>query len=472
MSTFRQTCHVFYALVVHEVADLVASFRFRVTAFLVVTLMLVSAVLYASRYRSEREAHENALRLHDAALSGRTVAGLASMSHPAFKPPWKLAFLADGEQSQGLDIYRQTLTPWELPELETRSPTRDRWRESEPLDWLFVSRAVLSLAAFVLGYDAICGRRQHRRLLLILSYAHSRAKVLTAKLAALWACLVAPFLAGTLVGLLAFALTGGVRFQGGELVKIGLAVLLSLVSAVLFSLMALLVSVLSQVAVNSLVMAALLWVTTVAVAPAAAGLAAQLLRPIPSEQEVIRRVQEARRQAAWRPKEVAALDGYALERRSAELEMERFERQEALRRDLVDQRIAQVVLARNLAALSPMALLHDLTERLLGTGPYRDRRFLEQAWAFREVLAAHVEELDRGDPESPHLHFFPDYLSNRPVASEAVPRFFFAETSLREGVREAFGRLRALAIWTAALTVLAYAAFERWDPRRVPRRTR
>lgn len=470
----RHTRHDFQALVVQELTVLASSLRFRLIASLAVVLMLTSAVLYASRYRLELETYRDALERRDAELQGQTVSSLANMAHSAFKPPWKLAFLTDGAQSQGLDVYRHTLSLWEFPEVGTRSPTLERWSETEPLDWLFVLRSVLSLAAFVLGYDAVCGRRQRRRLRLILTYASSRAEVLTAKLLALWTCLAAPFLAGALLGLPVLVLYGGVRFQAAELAKVGATVLLGLGSAALFASMAILVSILSGSAEHGLVKGALVWVTAVVVIPGAAGLAAQMARPLPSDQQIARRIAEVRGQVlgveednpkTWRSRALAAVDGYAWERRSAAAEMKRYERQEKIRRDLVRDQLAQVALARNVAALSPMALLQDATERLVGSGPYRDRRFLEQVWAFHEVLAAYVGELDRRDPESPHLLFFPGYLSAQPVSVDEVPRFAFAEASLGEGLRAASGRLLALAVWTAALAALAYATFARWEVR-------
>ncbi|MES1211665.1 MAG: DUF3526 domain-containing protein, partial [Acidobacteriota bacterium] len=132
-------------------------------------------------------------------------------------------------------------------------------------------------------------------------------------------------------------------------------------------------------------------------------------------------------------------------------------------RQILDQKLRQATLAHNLASLSPPSLIEDIAERLLGTGLRRDRIFLEQAWAFRSALADRVRQLDAADPASPHILYFRSYLSQRPLAPDALPRFTFREPTLREGLAAARPALLLFAVETVLLAAAILLAFSRYD---------
>jgi ABC-type transport system involved in multi-copper enzyme maturation permease subunit len=355
------------------------------------------------------------------------------------------------------------------PQLGIARPSPTEWPHSEALDWLFVLRVVLPLVAFILGYDAFSSHRSRQRLRLTLAQPLARFQVLAAKGLALWMLLAAFLLLGTILALPFLHWGGELKLTAQELGKIALSLGIGCWAAALFSLLALLVSTLSRTSTDSLAIAALLWVTLVVVIPAVAHLLAQMIRPLPGEEEMAQRFREVQREfltqegapRSWRRPEMAAVDNFASERQAAAAETRRFERQEALRQDLIRRQFAQVALARRLSLTSPMWLVQDVIERLLGTGSYRDQRFIEQAHAFRAHLAAQVRALDQADPQSPHLLFFSDYLSKRPVLAADVPCFTLAEASLSEGLRLARGRVVDLLVWTLVLLLVHGVAFTR-----------
>jgi len=407
-------------------------------------------------------------------LEGTTVGTLVDILHPAIKPPWRLAFLAEGQERRTPNVYRQALSAWQVPVFESRHRGHARGHDAESLDWTFVMRTVLSLAAFLLGYDALCGPRQRRLLELTLAQAVERWQVLTAKLIAIWSCLALPFVCGACLSLATLTLFGGLRLTPGELAKVALVGGLGLWATVLFVAVALVVSAHSREANRSLTALALIWVTAVVVIPAASGLVVPLVRPLNETgrqpAEVPRREGELPPNATsdWRPPEWARHDDYALERRSARARNQQFAVEEAERQQRVAAQLEQAELARRLASVSPMHLVTEAAERLAGSGHARDHRFVEQAWAFREVLAAYVRRLDRGDPESPHIDFFPRYLSNRPVDVATVPCFTFTELSWPAGARLAAGPLAVLAALTLVATAAAFVSFERFPVRGAP----
>ncbi|HYO12911.1 MAG TPA: ABC transporter permease subunit [Thermoanaerobaculia bacterium] len=455
----------------HEIRLLVGSFRFRASAFLLIALMALAAVTAAARYRGETLAQAEAVDEYRRRLAGTTIDHVVETLHPAIRPPWALALVADGGQTATPDVHGQALSALIAPELRRLHSGNHRLPASEPLDWLFVIRVVLSLCAFLLGYNAMCGERQTGALKLLLSYPISRWQVFTGKLLALWSCLAAPFVAGAVFSLL-IAAGLGIPFQLQDLVKAGLVVLLGVWAAAFFALVALLVSSLARDSATSLIILVWLWVTAVIVVPAVSGLLAYRFHPIPTEGEIGREMKAidqriaqeyAGREGRWRQPEWAATDDFAWERISAAAENRRFRLKEEVRRRWMQLKVAQARLARDLASLSPTSLIQDLAERLTGSGLWRHESFLEQARAFRPVLAERLRALDARDPASPHVLFFSGWLSQRPVDPEEIPRFTFRERSVRQGLATARPVLWLFALETLALAAASLFFFSRSD---------
>ncbi len=449
-----------------ELRELFESFRFRAAALLIFLLMLFSAVLYSHRYKAEKETHRELLTSYQEEVSHLTVSRMAMQPHPMVKPPWKLAFLVDGQQQQVPNVYRLPLDYWQEPWLERARTAEGRLPSSEPLDWAFLIRVVLSLVAFILSYDSICGSRQNATLKIILSYPIERWQVLLAKVTALWVALSTPFFCGALGSLVILRFAGNLKLTGAELVKVGEILLLGLWASLFFVAIGVLVSLLSREASRSLVLLTMIWITMVIAIPAASGLLAHQIQPVPSRQEIDQRANEIKREVeehhgssgSWRDPKVAAKDGYKAEREAAEIQSERYSRQEAHRRDVLLLQFSQIEIAKNLAAVSPMQLTQDIAERLVGSGSLRDRLFVERAWRHSDPLFAYAREMDRLDPESPGLFFFPDYMSGK-RPSEPPPLFEFEEISVSSGLLKARGRVLLFGLATLFFTALIFILF-------------
>lgn len=452
----------------NEVRQVTGGIRFRVSALLLIAVMVLAAVTAGARYRDEALAQASVIKNHFRETAGLSIDLLAEVLHPALKPPWRLSLVVDGGQTAAPDLYSQALSPLVTPEIRRIRGGNYRLPSREPLDWMFAIRILLPLAAFLLGYDAICGERRAGTLKLLLSYPVPRWKVLAGKLLALWSCLAAPLVAGAILSLLLAIGMGGIPLTAGDLARAGLVLLLGLWAAFFFVLATLLMSALSRDPSASLSVLAWLWVAGVIVVPAVSGLLAHRLRPVPTEGEVGLRMKAIARdheggEGRWRRPEWAAADGFAWERRSAVVENRRFELQEEIRRGVLQSKAAQARLARSLSSLSPMSLTQDLAERLTGSGLGRDESFHEQARSFRAVLAERIRTLDARDPESPHILFFSGYLSKRPVGTGELPRFTFRERSARQGLSDARMALGLFALETIALAAVSLFVFIRYD---------
>lgn len=456
----------------HELRLAAGSFRLWAPALLLLVLMILAAVTSAARHRrdaAEQRAIEEAYARH---LAGASIADTVEIRHPAVKPPWRLALVADGGQSATPDVDHQVLSALEEPELGRASREHPRRAGTAPLDWMLAIRVVLSIGAFLLCYGAVCGERQSGTLKLLFSTPIPRWKILTGKFLAAWVCLAVPFLASAAISLVLSISFGDLRPAEGDLARAALGVLLGLWAAAFFILVALLVSSLARDPSASLGVLALLWVAAVAVVPAIGVLLARNLQPLPTDEEINRRMVEARLQAErevaghggrWRQPGWAAADGYAWEKVSARAENRRAALQEEIRREEIERKLRQASLARSLAALSPTSLMQNIVERLTGAGLERDRAFLEQAWTFRAALAERVRQLDAADPGSPHILYFRGYMSQRPLAPQALPRFVFQERTLADGLSSTSLSLLILSFETFLLVAATLFAFLRCD---------
>jgi ABC-type transport system involved in multi-copper enzyme maturation permease subunit len=456
------------AVLRHEVRQLTGTFRFRALGLLAVLLMLLAAVTAAARYRGEELEQRGLAADHARELRGATVDQAVEVLHPALKAAWRLSLVVDGGQSATPDAYSQALSPLMAPRLFRIRRGNERLPFPTPVDWSFVIRLVLPFAAFLLGYDAVCGERRAGTLKLVLTYPIARWQVFIGKLLAIWIALAVPFLGAASLSL-AVARLAGIPFQSGDLAKAGLVALVGLWVILLSALAALLISSLARDSSTSLSILVWLWVTAVLVVPAVGGLLARRLHSIPAEGEtaadmaaIDQRIsrEHAGRDGRWRPLKWAAADGFAWERASAEAERRRFVLKEEVRRRALQRKLGQARLAQALACLSPTALAGDLAERLAGTGLARDASFLDQAWAFRAVLGRWLRALDAGDRESPHILFFSGYVSRKPLAG-SVPRFTFREESIGQGLGAARPVVAILAGETLALAAAALFFFSR-----------
>jgi ABC-type transport system involved in cytochrome c biogenesis permease component len=451
-----------------ELAEVALQPRTWVVAALLSSLMVAAAASHGPSLRQAQQGTAHLEAEHRKVLEGKTVGESVGLLHPAVRPPWHLGFLT-GEVDLLPEVHRQSLSALVDPRRE-RLPSRSR---IPALDWLFLFQTVLPLAACALAYDAVCGDRRRGTLRLVLANPVPRHQVLAAKLLARWCCLALPLLVGFLVGTPLAEATAGRPWAedlptavGGMLPAIGPA-------AFLYLAVALLVSTLSRRSTGALVVLALLWVGATQVIPTIGVVTARRWQPVPSPQEVEARLAAVLEQVeaesgdagGWRRPAVARQDDFAWERRAAEIQNRRYRRQEEVRRGALLERLAQREAARTLALLSPTVVLEQAVLHLVGAGPPRDRAFVAQTAAYREELAAYHRALDEADPQSPHLHFFPDYLSTRPLVPEHFPRFTFQELSRESRLRRAAPYLALLMLETLLVVGLALWAFGRSDVR-------
>ena len=462
-STFRRWALWQRSIFLAELLGIVRQLKWRAASVLVIATMMIGASVFAIRFQTLSADRDQTQADYEQQLEGTNLAELLRIHHKLQRPAWSLGFLIDGGERLKPSLYQVPLTTWFRPELTI--PPLDLLRLSTvpSPDWSFVLRVVLSLVTFFLGYDALAGRRLSRCRAQLAGGA-SLFRIAVSKGFALWTALALPFLVGGVLGLVVLGLHGLPALSGEELGKLVVFALIGLWALMLYVLLTLVISVWLGTAEKALVTLILLWISAVSVIPSAAGILVMNFDPLPTEWQLQADLNEIRIQAEskegagnFRRMEWGWADGFAAEKRAAEIHRQRRDEQEALGREYVGRQLAQSELAELLACLSPMSLLQHSLQSFLGSGIYRQYAFIEQARHFEQRLSLWVREQDSKDPESPHLSFFPRYFSRQPVDAATVPRFEFSEPSLIEGLRRA-----TLPLLILALLTLALACFLPW----------
>jgi hypothetical protein len=349
--------------------------------------------------------------------------------------------------------------------------TTNHWlRRFDVVDWTLVVRLVLSFLAVVLAYDSISGEAESGTLRQALANPIGRGRYLTGKLLAHLAVLLGGVLVGMLLGLLILSLSGVLVLDGqavqAALFFVGAAAAL----AALFLGLSLAVSSLAPDSTTALVVLVMAWAGLVVLAPQASYPLAVHLVPVTTDvrgrQDQV--IADARQGLAGqgiglRGPEAGRVDGFALEREyGRRLEAAQAEAEE-IGREADRQALRRYSVARAVNLLSPGFAFQYSVEALLGTGIARRERFLTQARQYREEIRAFLREQDAADPESPHVLYVAGYLSQRPLAAAAIPRFREQRPSLAERVAAGAVPLVILTLEAAVGVLFALWAFNRRD---------
>jgi ABC-type transport system involved in multi-copper enzyme maturation permease subunit len=96
---------------------------------------------------------------------------------------------------------------------------------------------------------------------------------------------------------------------------------------------------------------------------------------------------------------------------------------ERFNREHLDAQIAQVQRARSVTRFSPAAIVQYALESMAGTGFNRHLQFLEHVHRHIKQFRQFIVDTDRADIQSRHLIGIPNGMSEKPVTSEAIPKF-------------------------------------------------
>jgi hypothetical protein len=278
---------------------------------------------------------------------------------------------------------------------------------------------------------------------------------------------VAAVAVGALVSLLMLSLGGVLALSGQVALLLVLFLGLTALYASVFLLLGLAVSAATGRSSTSLVALVLLWALLIVAIPQTSRLVAvttvEIIDDWKEANELVNQVNTEldREGVALRPLERARTDGFDLERRYAQ----RYNQLDAATGQIHQQamrgRLDQYRRARLVNSISPGFAFQFALEGITANGIQRFEHFQPQALGYLETLRDFLRDRDRADPESPHIHLFPQYMSQAPLDHRQIPRFVEDKLTIGESISRARTPMIILLLEALVALWLALLAFHR-----------
>ena len=458
------------------------SLRFMFAILLIVFLMMLNAIGHIKQYKTRQIEYRQQVSASLERLKGNSdnlynlvVRGPGELS----KQPSKLAFCAQGSEDYlptsvfGWSAGWSRSGPYKVSGLwrlmyDVSPPitATDIFPTFLKIDWILIISIVFSFLALVFTFDAISGEVERGTLRLTLSNAVPRGTLLAGKFLSILMSLGVVLLIGILMNLL--LLSGSLQLNGQEWGRIVGVSVVSLLYLSVFIALGLFVSSLTNRSATSLIILLLLWVIWVLLIPATFGTVLSGLNQPLSTQDY-RAQRSSQRKEIRERYEARGLDDHIPTRvrppTDATLLWAQFlneERQADIRlnKEFLTTRIHQIQVAREFNRISPTAIVQYAVESLAGTGFQRHLDFLKNVERYADAFNDFLISADRADPDSLHVPFVREGMSDKPVSFESIPKFQ-DRVRLGDAFKGAMLDVTLLLLFFAVLFAAAHVSFQR-----------
>ena len=474
-------------VVKRELFEQVNSLRFALAMLLTIFLMLVNAVGHIDEYKTRQSEYgqqvsaysarleQNSNNLYKLVLDGpgelhKKPSPLSFCAHgsennlPKFasgkRAGWGWNAVIDGNTYNVSGIWRLKYSGF--PSIKAK----DMFPVFLKIDWILIISNVLSFLALVFTFDAISGEVEHGTLRLTLSNSVARRTVLTGKFLSILISLGTVFMCGVLVNLLLLYLSGTLQLNAQEWSRIGGIFVVGLIYISVFIALGFLISTLVNNASTSLVILLLIWVIWVILVPSMlgtimSGLNLPSIRRGPSpiyfsrnglKDRYIARGLEGAAPTRERPPTPATLLW-------AEFLNEEAREGARLHRAYLNAQTHQIQIAREFNRISPTAIAQYAIESLAGTGFQRHLDFLKNVERYADEFNSFLISTDRADPDSPHVPFVREGMSDKPISFESIPKFQ-DRVRLGDALKGAMLDVMLLLLFFVALFGAAHVSFQ------------
>ena len=468
-------------IVKRELFEQINSLRFALAMLLTVFLMLVNAVGHIDEYKTRQAAYGQKISAYSARLeenSNNLYKLVLNGPGELYKRPSPLSFCAHGSEnnlpkfasgkSAGWGTIYNISGIWRLKYSGFPPITaKDMFPVFLKIDWILIISNVLSFLALVWTFDAVSGEVERGTLRLTLSNAVARRTVLTGKFFSCLISLGAVFLCGVLVNLLLLYLSGTLQLRAEEWSRIGGIFVIGLIYIAVFIALGILISTRVNNASTSLVILLLIWVIWVILVPSMlgtimSGLNLPSIRRGPSpvyfrhsglRERYIARGLEVEAPTRERPPTPATLLW-------AEFLNEEAREGARLQKAYLNAQIGQIQIAREFNRISPTAIVQYAVESLAGTGFQRHLNFLKNVERYADNFNNFLIAADRADPDSLHVPFVREGMSDKPVSFESIPKFQ-DRVHLGETFKGAILDVTLLLLFFVVLFATAHVSFQR-----------
>ena len=464
-------------IIKRELFDHINSLRFILTFLILSTLMVTNAVVHLQTHQDRVRDYSEDVTNTSNELKSRTQLYSLAEKGPGrlYKRPSSLSFIADGGEAylprrtynegswSKSGIGGRVKSNWWLSYGSVNPDAKDFRPQATKIDWVFIITYLLSFIPLLFTFDALSGEREQGTLRLCLANPISRPTLLIGKFLGTLITVLIPLIFAVLLNLAVISTDSWTQLSGADWGRLGLILLIATSYAGIFIGLGLMVSAGTREPRVSLVILLLIWVATVVFMPSTLGtLSTKWMTPVQTDDQFDASRDAALRQistdfddrmqtikekkspnllsmseleklfetspeeamaAARKMQEAWETEGDEEMALKAEYINKDVEIRERFNRQHLDAQIAQVQRARGITRFSPAAIVQYALESMAGTGFNRHLQFLEHVHRYIKQFREFIVETDRADIQSRHLIGIPKGMSEKPVASEAIPKF-------------------------------------------------
>ncbi|MEE9441898.1 MAG: ABC transporter permease [candidate division Zixibacteria bacterium] len=462
-----------------EIRDIIGSLKFVISFSVCAVLILLSFYVGATNYKISMEQYEAAKAENLRQMDGLTE-WYSIQQHRVFLPPNPLASLVSGVSN---DVGRtiEVNHRGELIAQDSKFNEEPIYAVFRFVDLSFIFGVVISLFSILLGYDAICGEKEHGTLRLSFANAVPRATYILGKLIGSFLTLTISLILAILIGCLLLPVLD-ISLAGDGWIRLLLIIGTGLLYFSVFLTLSVFISSLCRSSSSSFLMLLVIWVLSVLIIPRASVLLAGRAVDVPSVDELAAQKASFSRQT-WKEFNTR-LSGFEtgpvddieqtmdiFHRFMDSLTVERDRKIDGLVDRLNETRrnkqMEREKIALSMAKISPSASLSLALANLAGTSLELKNRFTQTALDYRKVYNDFINEktgmvvggrmvmIRIGDEEEEPEQINPAEL----------PEYTFNQIPLKEALSAAMVDIGILSLFNIIFFVGAFVSFLRYDVR-------
>ncbi|MCF7975503.1 MAG: ABC transporter permease [Phycisphaerae bacterium] len=506
-------------LIRKEITETILDLRFMATALLCVVLIPLGMLVNLQDYEQRLAATQQEHQMYRQRYSVPVAPAWGKEEAQGFRPPSVMSLFASG------------LDPF-LPDRVFTSPTGLFRTERHPrldsaqtllfgqMDFAFNVTFILSLAALIVSFSAVCGEKERGTLRLMIAHTVPRGKIILAKVVGKYVLVVVPFLVSMLIALLILEMSPNVSIGSHDVWPAFLVILgVTLLFILCMVSLGLCISTFTARAMSSMIWLFFIWVVLVLGIPKVSPIIAEILYPVESEnafsfakrmaaedirEEFNQRSKDIEKKYSdqmdkeWNPKFIQIAKKYRNPSSSEYSEedylaankklndewnkanRERYDKLHAvmlplaeelkrhtaqslgrLEQDHRNRRKKQVALGLNLSRLSPVSSYAFILAELAGTGVTEMDNLSQNAQRFQEQ----VKDIyyDQAYNQFNSGQYRPKAYN--PFDPPTLPDMTYTRVSLAPVVQTVWPDILLLILFSGACLTLAIAGFNRYDVR-------
>ncbi len=469
-------------IIYKEITQHVLSLRFVVSLILISLLFAASGFMFVGNFRQQSEDYWREINNNLSALDeqAQRLYQLAFYEQTIWRKPKPLSLCAGGFERSLPDWFCFNIFNMALPEVKSRSNFLLPYFID--IDWVFVISLILSFVILLFVYDSVCGEKESGTLGLILANSVPRHNVLLGKYLGVMFTLGIPMLVGLLVNLTIVLSSGLFNLDTEDWLRILGLVLVSFLYLSIFAFLGIFISSRSTHSAVSMVVLLFIWVGLVILIPglgrAASRFSSQKSAGA-SLQSKLAQVDEE----MWT--DISGKFGKNAGRSRSNFNdplnnppaRARWKNAWANAKNQViedhhNQMLAQAVIGRRFACISPTVVYQRASEAISGTGISRIVDLRNQIKRYQDDLKEYILSEDQQDPNSHHLLIASKFdvenwgtISKKPVDFDTVPKFQERDVAVGDSLQRAIWDIGLLILFNIVFFAASFVSFLRYDVR-------